>query len=400
MTKTAIHRILCLLLLCFAAISCTEQYAFQTTTFEQALVIEATITNELKPQQIKISRTYKLEENGPTFETGADVYVTDNAGNQYDFEENGGVYTSVNAFQAISGNSYTLHITTSDGKSYSSSAEILTTVNNMQDVTATVQTVNGIRGVSINAKSFDPANSSKYYRYEYEETYKIIAPRWSMYEAHTIPAEPGQDHANIEVVLRGPEETKTCYATEISNDIIQTTTSDLSEDRVDFAVRFISDQNPIISHRYSILVRQYIQSLAAFTFYKTLKELSGSESILSQNQPGFFSGNMHSEENPDEKVVGFFEVASVSSKRIFFNYADLFPGEQLPPYFANCDIHDFKFCFIAADFECKGAALLSVIGTNSLLYFDMIGEYYYMVEPPCGDCTTIGSNVIPPFWED
>jgi hypothetical protein len=57
-----------------------------------------------------------------------------------------------------------------------------------------------------------------------------------------------------------------------------------------------------------------------------LKELSGSDGILSQNQPGFFFGNIKSVENPNEKVIGYFEVSSVSSQRIFFNYEDVFPG--------------------------------------------------------------------------
>lgn len=393
-------RYILLLLISFSIISCTEQYALQTNTFEDALVVEATITNEMKHQQVKLSRTYRLEDTGPVFEAGATVHVTDNQGNDFAFEENAGAYTSVSEFQAVPGNAYTLHITTGDGKSYVSTPEILSAINNMQDVVASVETLNGVHGVQINAKSFDPAAASKYYRYEYEETYKIIAPKWSFFKAIVVPAAPGEDHDGIAIIPRGPVETKTCYKTDLSNDIIQTTTNGLAEDRVNFTVRFISDQNPIISHRYSILVRQYIQNLASFTFYKTLKELSASGSILSPNQPGFFYGNLRAEADANEKVIGFFDVSSVSSKRIYFNYADLFPGAQLPPYFANCDTKSFKFCFITTDFECRGGALLSAIGGNDLLYFADEGLYYFMVEPPCGDCTVFSSNVIPSFWED
>lgn len=389
-----------LAILLFASLSiigCTEQYALQTTTFEEALVVEATLTNELKYQQIKISKTYRFEEDGPTSESGATVYVSDSDGNQYDFQDNFGSYLSAIPFEAVPGKSYTLHIVTSDGKSYTSTAETLTTVNPIQNVEATVQTVDGIRGVQINVESFDPTATSKYYRYEYEETYKIIAPRWSFFEAIRVP---GIDHDNIQVQPRPPGETKTCYGGSVSNDILQTSTNDLSEDRVDHTIRFISDQNAIISHRYSILVRQYVQNLASYTFYKTLKELSGNGSILSQHQPGFFYGNMRSEDNPDEKVIGFFDVSSVSSQRIYFNYADLFPGENPPPYFTDCSIELFKFCFISTDPECRGGALLSAISTGTLLYYHDSGLYYSMVAPPCSDCTRLGSNIIPSFWEE
>src|SRR5690242_7064654 len=129
MKKSTINKLLFLLLLSLMIVSCTEPYAVRTNTFEDAIVVEATITNELKNQEIKISRTYILEENGPTFETGATVFVTDNIGNQYNFNENNQKYVSTTPFQVAPGVEYQLHITTSDGKSYVSKTQQLTTVN-------------------------------------------------------------------------------------------------------------------------------------------------------------------------------------------------------------------------------------------------------------------------------
>ena len=91
----------------------------------------------------------------------------------------------------------------------------------------------------------------------------------------------------------------------------------------------------MIRNRYSILVKQYVQSLAAHTYYETLKEISDNGSILSQTQPGFFRGNISSVDNPREKVIGFFEVSSYSEKRIFFNFSDLFPKTPAPEYKRN-----------------------------------------------------------------
>ncbi len=379
-------------------IGCTEQYILQTETFEEAIVVEATLTNELKIQEIKLSRTYKLEATSQTSESGAQVYVSDSDGNQYDFLENDGLYQSEIPFKAQVGKRYRLNIITQNGKTYQSESEVLTTENPMQEVVPTVMQRNGERGVGIVVKSYDPNNTSKYYRYEYVETFKVIAPQWD--DERTILTQSATGPGIL--VIPRTQETQTCYSTQNSNDIIQTSTNDLSEDRVNFAMRFISNKNYIISHRYSILVRQYVQSLAAYTFYKTLKETSGSGSILSQNQPGFFYGNMKAIDNPNEKVIGFFEVASVSEQRVFFNYTDLFPGEPLPPYFTKCDIREYKYCFDFEDPDCRGAALLSSIGSNSLVYVDSSGNetYFFMVVPPCGDCTTFSSNIIPSFWID
>lgn len=399
MKKKLLNRILLLLLLLLFISSCTEQYALQTNTFENALVIEATITNELKKQEIKITRTYRLEEEDPTIETGATVTVTDNENNEYLFELKDGIYVSQTEFQAVPGRKYRLDITTDEGKSYYSTSQTLTTINEIQSIDATVETRNGDRGVEINVNSYDPTGTSKYYRYKYEETYKIIAPVWDDEMTRLAPLQPGEEHQAI-MVLPRTKETKTCYTTKKEDNIILTSTNELVEDRVKFPIRFISNQNYIITHRYSILVYQYVQTIEAYTYYKTLKEISGNGSILSQNQPGFFYGNIKSADNPNEKVIGFFEVSSVSSKRIFFNYADLFPREPIPPYFTDCTERVYGDCFNSANPECKGGALRSAIGGNLLVHLANSGITYIMVPPPCGDCTSFSSNIIPSFWID
>ncbi|CAN1503170.1 Protein of unknown function DUF4249 [Flavobacteriaceae bacterium] len=398
-----LNKIILLLTISFIVNSCTEQYALQTNTFEDALVVEATITNELKKQEIKITRTYRLEEEETTIESGATVTVTDNENNKYDFDLKDTVYVSQSEFQAIPGRKYRLDIVTKEGKLYYSTSETLPSVNEIQSVDATVQTFGNQRGVQITVNSYDPKNSSKYYRYEYEETYKIVTPLWDQDKAILLPPLPESNHKEIGLIPREGE-SKICYSTDKSKEILISSTNSLKEDRIAFPIRFISNQNYIISHRYSILTKQYIQNLEAYTYYKTLKELSGSDNILSQNQPGFFYGNIKSSENPNEKVVGFFDVSSVSSKRIFFNYLDLFPGEPLPPYFDSCDIRVWTFCFISENPDCRGAQLLSTIESNKLVYLNSY-QYsnpqfttYEMVPIVCGDCTSFSSNIVPPFW--
>lgn len=391
------YKFLIFILLALIITSCTEQYAFKNTDFESALVVEGTITNEFKNQIIKLSQVYKLEETGPKFETAANVFVSDDQGNEYQFEQKDTVYVSINQFKAEPGRKYQLKIRTKEGKNYTSDEQTLTTETKIDNVTATVETVNGQRGVQINVNSYDPTNTSKYYRYEYAETYKIIAPMWDFRQ--TTVLDSGTD---IYISPR-TRETKTCYSTKNSEVIILSSTNSTSEDRVHFPVRFISDQNYIISHRYTIFVKQYIQNLAAYTYYKTLRDLSSSESILSPKQPGFFYGNIKSVENPSEKVIGFFEVSAVSSERIYFNYADLFPNEPLPPYYeSNCEIQEFKNCDDPENPECKGTILRSRIRSYTLVHFsaNVAASLYYMVNSPCGDCTTFSSNIVPSFWVD
>ena len=388
------------LLLALTVVGCVEPYALKTNTYEEALVVEATITNELKKQEVKISKTYRFEENGPTFETDATVFVTDNNGNQYEFEEQADKYVSTSEFQAISGRQYQLNITTNDGRTYISKTETLTTINQIESVNAAVATIDGDTGVQITVNNFDPSNTSKYYRYEYEETSKVTAPKWKPFKAVVVPPNAEINHPFIELVPRETEAT-TCYSLAKSNTLLLKSTNLQSEDRVtDFPVRFISNADYTIAERYSILVKQYIQNLESYTFYKTLSEISGSGSILSQNQPGFFYGNIRSVDNPSEKVIGFFDVASISSKRIFFNYHELFPGAQYPPYFDECTEFEFKYCFDPAPAECDGTRLNGLVTSNSLIYLLHTGIIYTYIKPICGDCSSFSSNVRPAFWID
>ena len=175
MKKTSLLLIFCLLLL----ESCTEPYSLQTETYESAIVIEAALTDEFKHQEIKLSRTYRLEEHGPDTETGAAVNVTDSNGNQYIFTENNGKYVSVQEFKALPNVSYQLHITTSDGKTYTSKTESLSSLTNIGSINP-VEGLNdeGKKGVQILLNSTKTSNNIEYYRYTYEETNKIIAPQW------------------------------------------------------------------------------------------------------------------------------------------------------------------------------------------------------------------------------
>ena len=396
-----------LILIVITTLSCTEPYALQSNTFEDLLVIEATITNELKKQEIKISRTFQLEEKEPQVETNAIVYITDDLGNQYNFEESNGKYISQFEFHAMPERQYQLFVNTNNGKQYTSTREKLTTVNNLTSIEATVKNKFGVNGVDITANSFDPTNTSKYYRYEYEETYKVIVPFWAPDSLQIFGNNEFWDlNGNIEYAFTQHQrngESKTCYKTEYSKEIILENTTQQSEDRIkDYSVRFISQDNYSIANRYSIKVKQYIQSLASHAYYKTLKDIASTGNILSPSQPGFLYGNITSVENNNEKVIGFFDVSSVSEQRIFFNYTDLFPVEPIPPYFYDCQISIYDRTKLKSPGTTPPDGLTAlVINTRSgkIILFEREDPILKMVPPECGDCRTVGSNVVPAFWQ-
>ncbi len=398
-----LYKTFVLVVLCLSLGSCTEQYVFQTnSTFESILVVQANITNELKKQEIKITRSYRFEEDGPTFEKGANVYVTDSDNNTFEFEleEFSGLYVSKNDFQAIPGKSYRVNIITKDGKSYSSATQTLTEVNEIQ-VEPKAATIDGNKGVQIMVSSFDPKGKSRFYRYEYEETYKIVSPYWNRNKLIVDPNSPNKEEPNYLTIPREGE-TRVCYSTKKSDDLILLSTVGFSEDRINLPIRFIDIKNPILNERYSIIVRQYIQNLESYTYYTTLKSLSTSSSLFSQVQPGFNYGNFKSDDNPDEKVIGYFEVSSVSSKRIFVDFRALFADDPYPPFAIDCTATELLNCWNAKG--CAGSTILALVKSpvpEKIYYGSRYAfEVIVFVPSPCGDCTKISSNIKPLFWID
>ena len=188
-------------LLFFMNSSCIEEIGFETETLESALVVYATITNELKLQVVTLSKTYAFEEDGPNPETGANVTVLDN-GTLYVFKElEDGIYVSEVEFAAQPNVDYQLMITTQTGEHYISQTSQLATNTNIDVVYAVRETNDdGINGMSIYVDSFDPNGESKFYSYEYEETYKIIPPSYALEDLILV------SECDVKLVPRAKEE--------------------------------------------------------------------------------------------------------------------------------------------------------------------------------------------------
>ena len=383
---------------------CTEPYEIETIDYESVLVVESTITDEMKPQVVKLSRTSPLENPEILIENNASVTISSSAGDNYNFnwDSDTGNYISEQAFSAQANVSYTLDIVTADGKRYTSSSVNLPNSIGIDEAYAerVVDPVDNKDGVQVLVNTQDPTGKEKYFRYEYEETYKIVAPNPSQYETEIINYNPSAGTYEVILTRREPEEI--CYSTEYSTGITQTTTTELNENRVfRFPVRYLSKEDAKIQARYSILVKQYVQSVEAYTFYKIVKELGSVESLLSQGQPGYVAGNMVSEANPNEKVLGFFEASSMTSKRIYFNYQDF--GLLKPPYFIDCEILFLDYndnTTLDNDWNERDIFYYYVTSKNYQVLSLGQGTIYRVVQPECSLCTSFSSNVKPAFWED
>ncbi|MBZ9651148.1 DUF4249 domain-containing protein [Psychroflexus montanilacus] len=392
-------KMLLCLSLAFSLMSCVEEIELRTQDFESIIVFEANITNEFKQQEVFISRTFRFEDDGPSKETNADVRVLSNGSPFADFIEiEPGRYLSRQPFAAQENISYSLEVTTRDGRNYISEPSQLPGVAEIESMSVEPsQDGFGNTGVSILVNSTGNSAQGNFYKFEYSETYKIIAPFW---RSDNLVPDSQVGPCDFSIQPREEEE-RVCFSTNESIDIILAETLSLPEDKINnFETRFIRLDNTIIAHRYSILLKQFVIPSTANDYFQKRRELSSQDNLFSQAQPGFLEGNITSVESPEEeRVIGVFYTSTVSENRFYFNWVDLFPNQDPPEIPCRTSAPPLT--------NIDGSCLLeeSVIA-NRVRYWEPNlnqGENegpYVVVPRECGDCTAIGSNIVPDFWEE
>ena len=365
-------------------LSCIEEIPIESEGFEEALVIEGTITNEVKQHEIKLSQVFAIDSTGPKPLLGARVSLTGDR--EYIFDEaEPGLYISRDSFAAQPAIEYELNIL-SNNKEYKSQSMQLPGNSKIGELQANKIDYDGENGVAITLNNQNLNPNANYYRYEYVETFKFNSNYAKVKDLIIVNGEP------VEVPKQ--KEEYTCYKTNKSQEIILANTNSLSEDTVNnLLVKFISSDSPSLSNRYSILVKQYVISREAYTYYEILKELSGLDNVFTQSQPGFFAGNISNINKPEEKVIGYFDISSVSTKRVYFNYEDFYDVNSIRPRFvsfAQCETTTPTTSTLIAQLEQGIVRWSGVTPTGA-----------FMVVPTrCVDCTLFGSNKKPEFWED
>jgi hypothetical protein len=436
-----------------AVMSCVEPidvgpFVSGSATTSGILVIEASLTDEASRQQILISRSRRIQSDSTVNveeevlfnpntpfrsprgldvdpEEGADLELNTSVGNRIVFaEREPGIYVAPESFAAEQAIGYTLNITTADGESYAST-EMRMVGSSTIDALYAERTVSdsGVDGMGIFVDTSDPNSESMLYRYTFEETYKIIAPNWRPFEFEIIREETevifdsNGDvssilYPDVRLVERAREE-QVCFKTDPSQDILLLDTSGLQGGVAKRnQVRFINSNNPILSHRYSILVRQMAVSFEAFQFYENLRNFNQGGLVFSQIQPGPLEGNITNESGKNQ-VIGFFDVSSVSSQRMYFNYEDFYPDAPLPPYFGTVTCNRFLAPILGNPERdgppdpfgpCPDPLIPRIkLGLVEWLASNEPGicEGPYQITPTiCGDCNIVGSNVIPKFWTE
>jgi len=358
------------------------------------LVVEGVINSGQDSTIIKLSRTSPLSSDTIAKpELNATVVVESSSNASYPLTEKGNGYYVSPGLNLSASNKYQLKIVTTDNKAYQSD---FVAVKNSPPIDSVYYQIKG-NSLQIYSATHDPSNSTRYYRWEYAETYILH----SYYNSAGIHVRDPYDT----VLFRLPDqEIYTCWVSDLSSSIFLNSSVKLSNDVIaGNPLNIIPSTSNKIAVRYSILVKQYALTEDAYNYWQILKKNTEQLGSIFDAQPSEISGNIHCVTIPAEPVIGFLSAGSYSQTRIFIDDAYLPAWRPDPdPYYAGCYILPFLYfnprtmenevqTSIYSDIYMPVQAITT--GGPSPKILGWTGA-----PPQCVDCTLRGTNIQPSFW--
>jgi len=223
-------------------------------------------------------------------------------------------------------------------------------------------------------------NNSRYYKWQYQEDWEFTS---SFYTRHYY------DYA-ADTILPLPNDINTfyCWDNSYSTDILITQTDGLVENIVyQMPLTSFTHTDLRANYLYSILVHQFSLSQEAYRYWATLKKNSDELYGIFAPQPTEISGNIHCFSDPNKKVLGYVNISTVASKRIFVSANDL-KIYRAPNY---CTLFDPE------NGEWPSFRRLYIMGYR-VIPRDLEDTYFDWVPESCVDCRALGTKNKPSFW--
>jgi hypothetical protein len=235
--------------------------------------------------------------------------------------------------------------------------------------------------VEISVNTHDQQNSTRYYKWDYEETWEIHSAFSNYYQYKNGNVLPRQSIDEINKLFY-------CWKNESSQNILIGSSAQLANDVINSApLTSIPIQAERFSVRYSILVRQYSLDRKGYDFFNMMKSNTQSLGSIFDPLPSEVTGNISCVSNPNEKVIGYLSASTVNEKRIFIsNVPSRFTLGCETTYVAN-NRDSFKLYY-----DVGGLLPYEAEGSPGPI------KGYYSAYPGCIDCTLRGTNVKPSFW--
>lgn len=358
--------------------SCIAQFIPEIDETQELIVVQGILTDQGVPVIIKLSTSLPLGQKSEAKPLiGCNVTIADDMGNSIFLRETlPGIYVTLS--HGIVGRSYKLLIKTNKSRNnftYESFPMTMKPVPQIDSlyyekrvIRESIDNIKGIEECQIYLDTYDPENNTRFYRWDYSET-------WVLRLLFDVP-------------------NQTCWISNNSKNIYIASTANIREGRITHhPVTYISNVTDRLRTKYSILVNQYSMNEDEYIYWEKLQKLTEQVGGLYDIVPATIPGNIICVENPDEKVLGYFSVSAISSKRIFIK--DKFEG--IIDQYAHC----------ATNTLIGGPDYIEGLGISIWTLFDTPAVPFgspririFTDTRGCADCTERGSTVKPIFWTD
>jgi hypothetical protein len=376
--------------LVMSALSCKKPYTPPVINSpNNYLVVEGVINSGTDSTIIKISRSVNLSgQTSSSPELKAIVTVESDQSASYALQEAGNGKYNSSALNLTNTSKYRLRIKTSNGSEYISDLEAVEVNPPIDSVGFTMQS----NGIQLYVNTHNPNNNTRYYRWDYQETWQFHSKYGSNYITD-----------GTKIVARSvAQQIFNCFGNDTSSTIVLGSSAKLSQDIIYRSpLTQILATSEKLETKYSILVRQYALTSDSYSFWVNLKKNTEQLGSIFDAEPSTINGNIHCVNNPSEPVIGYISVTNVQQKRIFISNAQL-PNSYFPSYPYDCAVDSNLFC---RGKSCINEVVQNLIPLNSFqIPVDVISKNgvvlgYTGADPYCVDCTLRGTKIQPAFWK-
>jgi len=305
-----------LLLSCLAVpqLRCIRKYnSPYTSPATGYLVVEGYICGN-GPTQFTLSRTIPLPgDSAIPMETGAKVQVEGNDNTVFPLAQQGSGIYGIDTLSLNPAAQYRLRINASDGEQYLSDYVPYVATPPIDSISWVYNSA----GVNIYANTHDPSGNIRYFQWDYTETWQYTSAEFSifMYDATDTTVVPRPIPA---------DQIYNCWMADNSTRIILGNSAKLTQaDIYDQPIIFIPIATQRLSVLYTIMVRQYGLTEAAYNFLYMMEQNSEALGTIFDPQPSQLTGNIQCLTNPSEPVVGYVSAGAAQQQRIWISPAQV-----------------------------------------------------------------------------
>ena len=362
-------------ILLIVATGCLEPYnPPEITDNIDILVVDGFINSTDNIATVRLTKAVPLSSNSnDDIGVNAVVEVEDENGFAQTLNAEGNGYYSLLDIQTTPGLKYRISILRNDSKRYYSQFINLTSSPQIDSISFKASTQS--EGIDVFVNTHDDTGESKYFQWTFDETWEYTSRYGANYQI-----------VNGSIV---PQELpiSRCWISKPSSEILVGSTTLLASNTIrEFPLTFIPVRSQKVSVRYSILVQQRSLSKEAYEFWTQLKKSTESLGGLFDPMPSQVLGNLYSESDTSEPVLGYFSGGEVASKRIFIRLRDL-PPELRLPLVPPCAVDSITMDAIS---RTPDTYLIGSYGTPFPI------GYYRALGKNCMDCRDDGGSIIRP----